>query len=123
MCYKFLQLSIGHHFRQGLHGKNLPAGGEDDFFHIFPPHPKTTSADTGDNFEFWLIHGPVFYTQFSKVLNACRLITGCAIIFGNFSFNYNLGFKFTGDYKIRGLIEPGNFLSTFGFTETYTVFL
>ncbi len=50
------------------------------------------------------------------MLNTCRLIAGCSIIFSDFSFNNDLGIEFTGNNKIRSLIKPGNFLSTFGFS-------
>src|SRR5690349_17704041 len=86
-------LSSSHKlFEAGVHdqlverrcGENLPIKAEEHLPHIFTPLAESPPINTGDDFITCTPRSDVVVALRLKFLDTCYLVTGCAIITGDF---------------------------------------
>src|SRR5208283_5337519 len=95
-------------------GGQRPSG-QDQLFHIAPPHTKTTPCNTCYNLVLGLPCRLIFQTEGYEVFDPCDLVPGGSIVFGKLSLDNYLRVELVRNYEIRGLLKPRNNFSALRF--------
>ena len=88
----------------------MPRVESSSFFISSAPHAESSSGNTGNHLELWLVRWPTFRTERAEVLNARYLIARRAVVFGELRFDDDLWIELVRDHEIGCLVEAGQTL-------------
>ena len=97
--------------------KYFSFGGENQLFHIAPPHTKTTPRNTRYYLVLGLPYRLVLQAEGYEVFYPRDLIPGRPIVFGKFSLDNYFRVELVRNNEIGGLLKSGNNFSALRFLE------
>jgi len=104
-CHKFFEAGVHDKLVERRCGENLPIKAEEHLPHIFTPLAESPPIDTGDDFITCTARSHMLIALRLKFLDTGDLVTGCAVITGDFRLDDDHWGDFIRDTKIWCLPE------------------